>query len=219
MPGHHRQRRAGTTLVELLLAIFISALIMTMVLVAYQSTSGFSLLQSNKSKQRVLARDTLQLFSRELQQLFVAPQDTACVIELENNPTSLVRLAFCRWTIAAHDAELPTQALERVTFLYSPGAGPRELLYVTESLTGPAAQRPPLTNSPGAVWPRMLVHLHDGQQWQTNWTSETRGSPAAARIQLLNEKNDVFIEDVVLIPSGLVVTSRIARTAVAGTAL
>ena len=204
--------RTGATLVELLVALGIGAMALTIVLLAYNVFTTHTRQFETRSGQRKLAEQTLQLLGHELQQLFFMPGDSNTVVVLENTATNLVQLGFSRWLSAPRET-LPAQRLERVTYTYVPMDGRPQLVRIIEGLTGPAASSPPATNWPGPLWPRLTVLLHDGQQWQTNWPSTAERAPAAAHIQLLAEPPAAVPahEIIVVIPAGLSTTSRLDR--------
>lgn len=207
--------RTGATLVELLAAIGIGVMVLAIVVLAYRVFTTHANRFESSAGRRQLAERTLQLLGHDLQQLFFMPGDSNTVVVLENSATNLVQLGFSRWEPAPKPDGLPTNRLERVTFTYAPVDGQHQLVKVVGGLTGPAVLLPPVTNRPGPAWPRLAVHLHDGQQWQTNWSTEAKRAPVAARIQLLSDPPSTTPahESIVVIPAGLSVTSRIDRLA------
>jgi hypothetical protein len=213
--------RAGTTLVELLVALGIGTAIVAVLVLAYTAVTQSASRHLGRDRQRELAQVTIRELREDVQQLFSPVDDTACAIELENSATSLVRFAFCRWELSAGKEPLMTNRIERVVFFYDTQTGGTRLVRTRQGLIGPADGAPVVTNTLGATWPRLLVHLHDGTSWQANWSGNAGALPGtppprprAARIQLLGDGDWIAHESVVVIPSGLVVTSSIARASI-----
>jgi len=205
----------GLTLIELLVALAIGTVIMTLVLVAYRAFSRSESRQFERTGIQSHADGITEFLRQDLQQLFLPAGDQDCAIELENSPTNLIRLSFCRWASSLVASGLMTNQLERVEFRYADIKGKPELVRVTRALTGPASLQPAVTNVSGYRWPRLQVQLYDGATWQTNWPGDEKLRAMAARIFLWRDADrDLFQEALVLIPSGLSVTSRVQRSAV-----
>lgn len=185
----------------------IGTMVVAMIVLAHRALTGNAIRQTETVQQDALAADTLSFFREELQPLFLPPGDADCSIELENSSTSLVRLAFCRWDPATGlDPRLMSNRLRRVSMEYADDDDSPQLVMIEYPLTGPEAEEPPRTNWPGATWPRLMVHLYDGSQWQTNWSGSDR-APLAARILLLDDASKMAEEAILVIPAGLSVTS------------
>lgn len=209
-----RSGNSGITLIELIVALGIGLLVVATVLLAHRALTGQSNRLTRAAHEQKVIEDTFLVFSEELQRLFLPPKDDACLIELDNNRTNLVILAFCRWTpITKSTSALPTQQLERITFKHEPVGEAHQLIKVSQCISGRFSGEPPRTNLIGTLWPNTLVHLYDGKQWRTNWTTKVEGVPTMARIQLVSsDGGEVKHESMVIIPAGLSVTSRLANT-------
>jgi len=207
----HPRRQDGATLVELLVALSIGVMIVAVVMLAHRALTDAASRESGRLREQELARFTIETLRGDLQQLFLPGGDPGCVMELEQTATNLVRLSFCRWTtVPARDA-LPTNRLERVNYRFADVDGKPQLIVELRPLTGPDAEKPARTNWPGPAWPRLLIQLHDGGEWRTNWPADAASAPRAARIQLLSETAAPRHEALVLIPAGMSVTSRLSR--------
>lgn len=207
--------RSGATLIELLAALGIGVMVMAVTLLAYHALTGHASSINSRAGQALLRQNTATLFQENLEQLFHVDKDQALGITLENSATNLVLLSFTRWTGNGNPRDLSTNRLERVTFAYAPLDGEMQLLQTTAALTGPDSALPARTNWPGRTWPALQVHLHDGSQWQTNWSPTAPNAPSAAKIVMTgNGENIPSFESFFLIPAGLSLTSRIERTGI-----
>lgn len=205
----------GMTLIELLVGLVIGALVMGLVLVAYRAFSRSESRQFERARAQAQADGVIEFIRRDVQQLFLPSGDKDCTIELQNSATNLVQLSFCRWETESNGAVLATNQLARVLFKFADVGGRSELVRVTDALTGPASIQPAVTNWSGYRWPRLQVQLYDGTAWQTNWPSDEKARAMAARILLWRDDDpEPFQETMVLIPSGLSVTSRVQRSSV-----
>jgi len=204
--------RRGATLVEVLVALGIGALILGVIFLAYHTLSQNASRQLGRINTSDDAHYTIDELRGDLLQLFATDAESGCEIELENSATDLIRLAFCRWENSTGKEPLMTNRLTRVTFQRDSGKDSPRWVRIHQALTGPDAERPPATNRLEGAWPRLMVHLHDGDSWKTNWTGATDARPRAARILLLDEQMKPAHETMVIIPSGLSVTSTILRT-------
>ena len=201
----------GATLVELLVALGIGALIIGVVILAHHSLTRNAAGQLDRLNMEEAAHRTIDAFREDLLQLFVTTASPDCGITLENSATNLVLLGFCRWERLTDRDALFTNRLERVEFQPVTGTNRYAWVQVRRALTGPDAAKPSVTNRLDGIWPRVLVHLHDGSRWQTNWSATTDARPRAARITLLDATHQPAYETMLVIPSGLAVTSTILR--------
>lgn len=220
--------RRGATLVELLVALGIASLVIAVIVLAHRALTRQTdqLGRDHRTAERI--DTTLDELRTALQSLFIPGPDPECGLTLEQSATNLIRLQFCRWTGAPPSLtnRMPVVALEQVTLRYD-DANPGDLLIVRRGLTGPAALAPDTTNRIPGAWPALRIHLRDGETWKTGWNPPANDNPNvprpdAARIQLLKTPatpgaaEEVAAETIVVIPSGLSVTSTLLR---AGTAL
>ena len=211
----HLRSQRGATLIEVIAALGIGALVVAVIALAHYALTSETARQGRRQQTAERIDETLFELREDLQQLFLPAGDPETGIELENSDTNLIRLSFCRWEISADRPRLATNRLERVTYRFSDDPAP-DLLRIRRALTGPAAIDGDTTNRLVGTWPRLLVHLHDGDTWQTNWAPAKADNmdpprPRAARLWLLNEQGDAVAESLVIIPSGLSVTSTLLR--------
>lgn len=202
---------AGATLVELLVGLAISSLIIAALILAHHTLHRNASGQLERLMSADAANYTIQSFRDDLMQLFATAADDECAIELENSATNLIRLGFCRWEHTSGRDFPMTNRLERVDFFSDPATNRSPWVRVRKALVGVDATLPPITNRLDGTWPRLVIHLHDGKAWQTNWIAVSEARPQAARIILLNESHQTAYETVVVIPSGLHVSSTVMR--------
>lgn len=205
---------SGLTLIELLVALGIGALVMAVLVLAYHAITGVSHRQDDRGREQEYVSRTFGFFREDLQNLFFPATDQSCAITLEQTVTNLTALTFCRWENTAIGGPLATNRLQRVTFAFASQDGTTQLVRIDEALTGPDALRPPVTNWPGRTWPSVRIEFYDGFTWLDAWPEDAKTAPAAARIQLLDNSTPPVPahEDLVLIPAGLSVTSRMIRS-------
>lgn len=213
-PSPARRGTSGITLIEVVVALGIGVLVMSVVLLAHRALTGHAQgISRSASHQRVID-ETFAFFTSDLEQMFFMPNDDDCRIQLENSPTNLVMLRFSRWAEPSKSpAGLATQPLERITFSFVPDSGVARLVKVTEQRIGRGAMEPPRTNWAGKIWPNIRITLRDATDWRPDWPEKAQGAPALARIELLTpDGSRSEHETMVIIPAGLSVTSRVPRT-------
>jgi len=219
--GH--SSRSGATLVEILVALGIAVMIMSVVILAHHTLTLNSSGQVKRLRQADRALSTVHELRNDLQQLYAPGGDSACPVELENRADQLVRLSFCRWEASKGRELFLTNRLEKITYLIDEtGESPR-LLRLIQSTTGPGSDQPYVTNWIDSAWTRLVIQFSDGSTWKTNWPGNTGSAgasppmPLAARIQLLPEPESgptgaaPAYEALVIIPSAMTVTSSIVR--------
>jgi len=218
--GH--SSRSGATLVEILVALGIAVMIMAVVILTHHTLTLNSSGQAKRLQLADRALSTISELRNDLQQLHAPGGDSACAIELENRTDQLDRLSFCRWESSQARNLILTNRLEKVTYFVDETGETSRLLRLIQSTTGPGSDQPYVTNWIDSAWTRLVIQLHDGTTWKTNWPgTENEGGPAgtpiAARIQLLTEMEsgradaEPAFEAMVIIPSAMTVTSSIVR--------
>jgi len=211
----HPRSLSGATLIEVIAALGIGALVVAVIALAHYALTNETSRQNNRMQTTSRIDQTLFELREDLQQLFLPAGDPNCGIELENSATNLLHLSFCRWEFLEDRSAISSNRLEFITYRFSDGPEPN-LLRIRRALTGPEFFHGETTNRLSDTWPRLLVHLHDGESWKTNWTpakadNANPARPRAARLVLLNETGDTVAETLVIVPSGLSVTSTLLR--------
>jgi type II secretory pathway component PulJ len=207
----------GATLVEVLVALGIGVMITAVVILAHHALTQQAGRQLDRQRIDERADRTINELRLDLQQLFLPLDDDTGTVSLENSATNLVSLSFLRRARLTSEAALSTSRLERVTYRFEQFGEKTELIRTVAAVTGPDAELPAATNRLGQSWPQIFIHLHDGEAWRTNWPfagmeddKADPPRPRAARIQLLGDGAPVH-ETLVVIPSGLSVTSTVLR--------
>lgn len=217
MPTHvaHSRSLRGATLIEVIAALGIGTLVVAVIALAHDALTNETSRQGRRMQTAERIDQTLFELREDLQQLFLPAGDPNCGIELENSATNLLHLSFCRWEYLDDRSILSSNRLEHITYRFSDDPQP-SLLRIRRALTGPAVFIGETTNRLSDTWPRLLVHLHDGESWKTNWApakadNANPARPRAARLVLLNDSGDRVAETLVIVPSGLSVTSTLLR--------
>jgi len=211
--------RTGATLVEVLVALGIGVMITAVVILAHHALTLHAGRQLDRQRINEHADQTINELRLDLQQLFLPLEDDFGSVSLENSATNLVSLSFYRRALLAGEATLSTSRLERITYRFEQFDEKTELIRTVAAVAGPDAELPAATNRFAQSWPQIFIHLHDGKAWRTNWPfagmeddKANPPRPQAARIQLLGDGVPV-VETLVVIPSGLSVTSTVSRVA------
>lgn len=222
--------REGATLVEIIVALGIAVLIVSVIVLAHHTLTLNSRTQIQRIRKADRALTTISTLRKDLEQLYAPDFEPACSIELANTDDQLARLAFCRWESVQDPAAPATNRLEHIVYTVETSGAEARLMRTIAATTGPNADEPYVTNWINGAWTRLTVELYDGAQWITSWPDETAPTaaaglkPVAARIRLYPENADagqeqaLEHESIVVIPSALSVTSTATRISSAITA-
>ena len=182
-------RRAGFTLVELLvalaLAVVITALALTMLAITNQARRG----QAERAACRTDTTRPLQQLARDLERAFLYPKNEDTAFKLVRGTAAsnaVLELAFARTAAATGETDLRWAQVERVSYrLTEVDMTNFTLVGAGRVLVGPAALQPPVTNAVFQNLETFDVLLYDGKEWKDNWAgggTATNGAPSAARI-------------------------------------
>ena len=209
--------RAGLTLLEILIAIALGALVVTVVYSLYHTVSATVLGQSARRAPPEQAAAALDQLSRDLTSLFL-PDDEEGAFHLDPGSAHAVSgsvLRFCTLEVPAGEADLRWAETVQVAYrLAEDEEGIRELHRESRPLVGPAARTGPVTNVLARPVESFQVKVHDGTAWQEDWTKAAEKTrPVMVRVDLAWRQGPSLRtrRAVVAIPAGLVFTSRLER--------
>jgi type II secretion system protein J len=212
----HRHRRSGMTLIELLLAIAIAALVITLVFSIYRTVSVTMQGQDERRRGADAAADAVQRIARDMACTFAPKSDNQCSFTLEKDtlPPAASKLSFCAAVMPEGQTDLRWFELHRVA--YRVGADSKDVVVLfreNQPLVGPGAFAPPVTNVLARDVESFRVTAYDGSEWADEWSSGDMACPRAARIELTVRygSGTKTFETEVLIPVGNSVTSTVVR--------
>ena len=213
-------RGGGFTLVELLVALSLSAVVLTLVFTGYAVVLAVRRGQAERAAPAETAQQALRQLSRDLERIFVYPGDDATRVLLQADagaPHGLRELSFCRCALPPGARDPLWATAERVAYrLEAATATDSVLICESRPLAGVGARDPPQTNGLFRHVTRFEVRLFDGKEWQAAWPvgANTSAVPRAARLDLTVQQGPARVSAVteVYIPVG----NRIARPPATG---
>ena len=208
--------RFGMTLIELLLAIAIASLVITLVFSVYRTVSATMQGQDERRRGADAASDAVQRMARDLACTFAPKSDEACKFTVEkiSSAPAASRLSFCTAVMPEGETDLRWFELHRVA--YRVGTGSKDAIVLfreNQPLAGPSAFTPPVTNVLASDVESFHVSVYDGAEWKDEWSSGGVACPRAARIELTAKygSGTKSFQTEILIPAGNPVTSSVAR--------
>ena len=208
-------RRPGFTLIELILAIAIASLVVTLVFSTYHTVTVILQGQEDRRRGADKVADAVRQLERDLACTFAPKSDAACGFELQKGTTpAAARLSFCTAVMPANETDLRWFELHRVVYGIGADAANSPVLFrADQPLAGPGAFAPPVTNTLAVGVESFRVSVYDGAAWNEEWSSAGSGCPRAARIELTTKygSGSKNFQTEVLIPVGNPVTSRVIR--------
>ena len=204
------------TLIELILAIAIASLVVTLVFSTYHTVSVTMKGQEDRRRGADAAADAVRQIERDLACTFAPKSDEACsfVLEKEAAATGAPRLSFCTAVMPANETDLRWFELHRVVYRVGTDSKDAVVLFrENQPLVGPGAFSPPVTNVLATGVESFHVSVYGGSEWNEEWSSEGAACPRAARIELTAKYGDgtKSFQTEVLIPAGNPVTSTVVR--------
>lgn len=188
-------RRAGFTLVELLVALALAAMVTVLILSTLAVTYRTRRSQADRVACRALAEGALGQLARDLERTFIFPKTDATAFELARGAAAsnaVLELAFARVAPMPGEEDLRWAEVARVVYrLTETDMTHCELTCTSQSLAGPAALQPPVTNAVFAKLASCDVLLFDGKEWKDSWIGKgtsTNGAPRAARVTVTAER-------------------------------
>jgi len=208
--------RAGMTLVEILVAISVSALVLLAAASVYRVITG-SIRHQQRNRQLVVY-SALEQFRQDLSQSAPLPSTNLPAFMLESrsvgtNVPALSSLAVSIGSLSPREVDFSGMEFSRIRYylILQESGGTGRLIRETMSLWGSNALAPAVSN---AILEHVTVFemsVLSGSEWTNNWVSSGRTLlPRAARLRLdwMTEGSretanlEVFIPAGNLVPSG-----------------
>ena len=208
--------RSGMTLIELILAIAIASLVISLVLTVYRTVSVTMLGQEERRRGADAVADAVERIARDLVCTFAPKSDNSCLFVLDRGaPASKSpHLSFCAAVVPEGETDLRWFDLHRVTYRVDvEGGSAPVLLRESRPLSGPGALAPAVTNVLAREVESFRVFAYDGTEWKDDWPPGLAGCPRAARVELTarHGSGTKTFQTEVLIPAGNPVTSTVQR--------
>lgn len=215
-PGESPSKN-GWTLLEIVLAVAIAGLLLTVVLTFFYTAS-------TSVSEQPLRRSAFEGADRALAQLGAdltglctgEGSDCALVLKTGSSPAaSNSEAAFCTVRMPAGETDLQGAEIRRVTYRVLSAGEPAGILVCEEQpVAGPGAADPPVTNWLAGGVEHFQLEVFDGAAWLAVWSNGQAGlPPRAARMDLALRQGRAVksFRAAVTIPAGGLFTARVER--------
>lgn len=203
--------RSGTTLIELILAIAIASLVITLVFSLYHTVSATLGGQEERRRGADAATDAVRQIARDLACAFALKFDETCkfTLQKDGHGTSVSQLSFCSAVMPEGETDLRWLELRRIA--YRLDVKTSMLLRENQPLAGPGAFVSSRTNALEKEVESFHVSVHNGLEWKDEWADAS--CPRAARIEVTTRRGSGVktFQTEVLIPAGNSISSTITR--------
>ena len=191
--------RRGWTLIELLLAVIIALLVISLLFSIYHTVLTATRQQATRHQQDETAHAVRQL-SHDLQAAFYPADDTNCVMRLRQDDG--LHLAWCATLLGTQEYTPRWFDITQVHYYTATNGTTVSLLRETTPLVGPASGQPPASDEILHDIKAIQIQLFDGETWQEAWpVDDPPVLPRAARISLQTGIGTAITTDV-FIPAG-----------------
>ena len=202
------------TLIELILAIAIASLVITLVFSVYHTVSVTMQGQEERRRGADAAADAVQQIARDLACTFAPKSDRGVQVHPREGRlgSTVSQLSFCTAVMPEGETDLRWFELHRVAYRVGIDAKDAVVLFrENQPLAGPGAFAPPVTNVLAGDVESFRVSVYDGSEWKDEWSSGDAACPRAARIELTARygSGTKTFQTEVLIPAGNSVTSSV----------
>jgi len=200
-------RKAGATLIELLLAVAIAVLLLTLIYSIYRTVASTAAGQEARQEGKPAVRKAMDRVVHDLNRLFASAPEDACTVTLvppEEDGPPFSTLSFCALTLPDTAPDLRWADVHHVRYrvILSAARAPM-LLREHQPLAGPDAATGTETNVLLCPVERFVVAFDDGTNWVGGWPlGEEAKIPSAARVSIRGTSRSVSLETEVLIPVG-----------------
>lgn len=186
----------GWTLLELLLAIAIALLVVTLLYAAYHTAVATLRTQDRTHRRTDGAAEVLRRLGEDLLRAFVPAGDDACSIRLEpgegGGAIRFGRLAFCTAAPRGTEWDPRWHEVVHVTYEVVDEGGEAQLVRRVQALAGPGAEEPPDPEVVARAVTGLEFRFFDGTTWVETWPpGDATAMPLAARIQVALHRDGV----------------------------
>ncbi|OGV46724.1 MAG: hypothetical protein A2X46_12210 [Lentisphaerae bacterium GWF2_57_35] len=208
------------SLIELLLAMIIVVLVVTVAMSLYHTVASTLQGQTERLEGTIPATDALRQITRDLTCAFAAPGDSMCdfFLKAADAPDSpALELSFCTAIPSPTENEIPWGEIRQVKYLLIANTTTDSLTLhrSMRPLTGPAALEPVQTNVLALGIRQIKMEAFDGEKWQSEWPGEDSPVlPQAIRIEMQagSPRNPKPLITEVFIPAGNAIPSSLTRS-------
>lgn len=202
--------RAGFTLIEVLLAVAIAAVVAALAWSLLSSTTRAVERETLQARGPAAAAQAVEQMREDLTRLFLPAGDSACALGLRANGSEPFRLEFCAMDAVGQTSELVWAESRRIEYVVVPTDGGVEaLLRITERMAGDVGRETNVVLRPCAA---ARVELSNGSEWFAQWPApEGESIPRLARISLQAHREEPAAAAEFWLPVGHSITSRLLR--------
>jgi type II secretory pathway component PulJ len=190
-PPRHT-RRSGVTLIELLLALGIAVLLVTLLYSVYHTVALTAEGQDARRRETDPVAATIETLLHDLAAAILPGDDRSCAFVLEPDPAmgeQFDSLTCCSGATAPETRDARWAVFERLHYRVIPDGAGFTLARESTPLTGPGSAGPAVTNSLLPRVERFKVQVYDGKTWRADWPPEGQAEkkvrPQAARIEFM----------------------------------
>jgi len=184
------RRRAGMTLIEILVALSISVLVLFAAVTVYRTIIGS--LQHQQNSRQAPAYCALDQLRQDLSQCAQVPATNHPAFLLESQTTGtnepqISSLSFSIGSLPSPEADFSSLEVTQVRYNFFPNESGEEGILIRETmcLWGSNALAPAVSNSLLEHVTAFEVSALSSTGWTNNWASSNRGLlPRAARVRL-----------------------------------
>lgn len=183
-----RYAREGFTLIEILIVSMIVVVVAGIVLVLYQTVNTVRETQGDISEGNAALGQAMRVISRDLACSYTSKQEGAEFVlkasnQSDQKSSALGFVATLRDTTENELSWSETTAIQY--YVDSENYVEPTLLRVSQSLVGPGAESPPVTNELVRDVKLFSMEVFDGEKWSGDWSSQDEeGLPLAAKISI-----------------------------------
>lgn len=219
LPGNPRtSSQAGLTLIEVLLAVVIASLVLTLVFSMYHAATRTVESQQQRRAGPDATAAAIDQAARELACAFGQGDDEKCRFLLawrESPEGRTAELSFATPLPANGETDLRWNTLARIAYrVATDERNERWLTREVQPLSGPGADLPPQTNFVVRGVVQFTVSVFDGSAWVADWpVPDLPICPQAARLELTVQERSGprTFKTEVMIPGGLTIPSTLER--------
>lgn len=205
-------RRAGMTLIELLLAIGIAVLLVTLLYSIYHTVTRTAEGQDGRHRAARPVAATIDTFIQDLGSMVLPDEDETCLLILQPGETlghQFDELASCSAVPSPDERDGRWAVFQRVRHRVVQDESGYALMRESSPLTGPGSYASAVTNILLTGMAKFKVEIYDGTTWHPAWPPEgDHGEPAAARIAFMREGDEEPTRIELVIAAGFPVIQR-----------